>query len=366
MTRWLLAVTLGCTLGACATPRAPVTTAMDQCRAYLSKGQYEEANRLCGADFAVIEQSAGLQKQNARQLTALASSAIRFGDYRLAERAAGLAVAYDEDARAVMALAAYKLGNYEAAIARGSEYLERQGPRAPMAFDALQAVASALATLERFDEARQVVATANQAAAAMGGSFAAVSANTLESSVLWLAGEKKASGELAARTLTLAIQSGFDTSTLLGNIARLRFEEGKYEEARALLEKSLAVSQIRIWPAHPEYARTMNDLGLIDYKTGRSDDAETRFLKALQVLKQRVGPAHISVAQASNNLGALYHRLGDLDQAAALYERALDIDWAALGAGNQRSQRVFTNLEILAKDRRGRTVPRREPMLDGP
>ncbi|MDP9142856.1 MAG: tetratricopeptide repeat protein [Pseudomonadota bacterium] len=364
--RWLFATALGCGLGACASTGNVSLPKLDECRGYLSQGQYEDAERICNASFAEIGNDAGAQKASAHQLLDLASGAIRFGDYRIAERAAGLAAPYDGNALAVLAVAKNKLGDYDAAIARGSEYLERYGTDTPKALDAISAVGTALATLERFGEARRMVKTANRLAAARVDSFATVSANSLESYVLWLAGDRKASGELATRALALAIQSGLDTSMLLNTVAKLKFEQAKYDEARALLEKSLGVAHVKPWPGHPDYARAMNDIGLLDYATGRTDDAETRFLLALKVRKKRLGPAHTSVAQTLNNLAAHYHRLGDLDQAAALYEKALDINLAVLGTGNRRTQLIFANLEMLAKDRRKSAVPRREPNLDGP
>ncbi len=365
ITRCLLAGMLAGLLGACASTSSAYAPKLDECRGHLSRGEYEDAERVCAARLAEIEQDAGAQRANARQLTDLASSAIRFGDYRIAERAAELAALQDGKALAVLALAQNKLGEYDAAVARGSEYLRRYGTGAPMALDAMSAVGAALATLGRFDEARQVVKTANRAAAAAADSFATVSAGSLESSVLWLAGEKRASGVLAARTLDLAIQSGLDTSTLLSNLAKLKFEEAKYEEARALLDKSLGVAHLQLWPGHPEYARAVHDLGLLDYATDRTDDAETRYLLALKVQKKRLGPAHTSIAQTLNNLGALYHRLGDLDQAAALYEKALDINFAALGRSHRRTQLIIANLEMLGRDRRKRGGPRSEPNIDG-
>jgi len=353
-------------LGACASTGRVYAPVLDECRGYLSRGQYEEAARSCDAGFAEIERDAGAQQANAHRLVDLASSAIRFGDYRIAEKAAGLAAPHDRNALAVLAVAQTRLGDYDAAIARGAEYLKHNGTEAPMALDAISAMGTAQATLGHLDEARQMVKAANRVAAAELDSFSTVSANSLEASVLWLAGEKKASGDLASRALALAIQSGLDTSALLSNVARLRFEEAKYDEARALLEKSLGVAHLQLWPGHPDYARTMNDLGLLDYMAGRTEDAETKYLLALKVRKQRLGPTHTSVAQTLNNLGALYHRLGDLDQAAALYEKALDINFAVLGRSHRRTQLLFANLEMLAKDRRHSTVPRREPSIDGP
>lgn len=366
MTLRSIAITLACALSACASTGKVVPFSLKECRGHLSQGEYEEAERRCDADLGQIEQSSALQQENSRHLMELASSAIRFGDYRIAERAAGLAAPYDPSGLAIMALAESRQGDYAAAIARGSDYLERFGAGAPGASDALEAVGLSLAILGRFDEARQIVDAANQAAAVQVDSSITVSAKTLESSVLWLAGDKRASGEVAAEALDLAIQAGLETSALLNNAARLKVDEAKYDEARALFEKSLAVAHLRIWPGHPEYASAMNDLGIVDLRTGQTDDAETRLLVALKVRRERLGAGHTAVAQTLNNLGALYHQLGDLDQAAALYEKALDINIAALGRSSGRTQLIFDNLELLGKDRRRAATAQREPKLDGP
>lgn len=365
MMRWLFAGVLGCMLCSCASAPKVSTPRLDQCRAYLSQGKYDEAEPRCSAAFAEVEQVPGAHQASARQLMELASSAIRFGDYRVAERAAELALPFDENALATLALAKYKLGDYDAAIARSTEYLGSFRPGAPTqnAFEALEAVALAQATLENFGEARRMLGNANAIAEAGTDRYAYVSAGTLESSVFWMLGSSTASGEMAGFALNMAIQSGFDTLTLLGNLAKAKAAEEKYDEARALLEKSLAVTHTPLASRHPEYARVLNDLGLIDYATGHNDDAETRLLLALQIRKERLGPAHALVAQSLNNLGVVYHRKGDLDQAAALYERALDVSIAALGRNCRRSQRIFSNLDLLGKDRKHK-VPGREPQMD--
>lgn len=363
MIRLLLASLLTCLLAACASPGRVQPFSLDGCRGHLARGDYAEAERRCSADFTHIEERLGAQN-NARQLIALATSAVRYGDYRIAERAATLAAAYDGEAIALIAIAKNNLGDYSAAIARGSEYLALHGATAPMAIEVLTAMGTAHATLGRIDEARRMVKIANEIAATTTDSYATVGARTLEASVLWIAGDRQASGELAAQALALGIQSGFDTSALLGRIAKLKISEAKYDEARALLEKSLGVSQLRLWHDHPDYARVMHDLARVDDATGKTDDAETRYLLALKVRKNRLGATHTLVAQTLNNLGTHYHRRGDLDQAAALYERALDINIAVLGRSNRRTQLIFDNLEMLAKDRRSRTTPPREPIVD--
>lgn len=366
MTLRPLAITFACVLGACASRGNVVPFSLQDCRGHLSRGEYDDAAQRCDADFALIEQSTGLQIENGRKLLDLADSAIRFGDYRIAERAAALSMPYEPDALAILAQAQYRQGDYEAAMARGAEYLERFGAGAPRASEALEALGMSLATRGRSDEARQLAHTALQVAAAQTDNAVTVNASLLQSSVLWLAGDKAASGEVAAGALELAVQSGLDSSALLVNLARFKYSEGGYDEARALLEKSLAVAHLRLWPGHPEYAGVMNDLGLIDMKAGNTDAAETEFLTALQTRKARLGMQHTAVAQSLNNLGALYHRLGDLDQAAALYERALDINLAVLGRSNRRSQLIFDNLDLLARDRRASPDTPREPKLDGP
>lgn len=363
MIRWLLATLLACMLGACASTGDVAMPRLEQCRAELSQGEYEAAESVCDAAFSELDRVAGMGTANVRRLMDLASSAIRFGDYRVAERAARLALPHDENALVALARAQYELGDYDAAIARSAEYLERYGATAPKAMEALEASASAQAVLGRFDDARRMVQVANAIAAARTDRAATVSAMTLESSVLWLAGERTASGELATVALGTVGPSGPGASALLGKVAKLRFVEAKYDAARVLLMQSLDAASSPPLPGHPEHATLMNALGLVDDATGRNDDAETRLLQALEVRRKRLGAAHPLVAQSLNNLGVHYHRRGDLDQAAALYERALDVSIAALGRDNRRSKLIFDNLDLLTRNRK-QPVPGREPGMD--
>jgi predicted TPR repeat methyltransferase len=103
----------------------------------------------------------------------------------------------------------------------------------------------------------------------------------------------------------------------------LAHQQGRHDEAVALIERSLAVV--------PDRADCYSNLGIILQSTGRFDQAIDAYRRAIAL-----EPDH---ANAHNNLGAVLRAIGDSAGAEADYRAAIAIDPGHIDA--------FTNLGIL-------------------
>ena len=95
--------------------------------------------------------------------------------------------------------------------------------------------------------------------------------------------------------------------TSLGFAAR---QESQYDEARDLLERSLALKQ-RLG-LRRELFRSYNGLGILAENEGRLNDATTFYEQATRAALEN-GDS-LSAAKAANNLGLVYGRLGDFER----------------------------------------------------
>lgn len=95
----------------------------------------------------------------------------------------------------------------------------------------------------------------------------------------------------------------------LGNLGGLRFDQGRYEEARALLEDALEIREPNPY-AH-------NNLGMVLLQTGDMDGARRHFEIAM---KQRP-----DYGQIYNNLGVLLWRQGNLQGAEERFSKAIEL-----------------------------------------
>ena len=72
-----------------------------------------------------------------------------------------------------------------------------------------------------------------------------------------------------------------------------------------------------------EYARELNETGLVHYDQGKYDEAEKMFEESLAIYKKMLGDEHPVVADSLNNLASLYENQGKYDEAEKMYKESL-------------------------------------------
>ena len=125
------------------------------------------------------------------------------------------------------------------------------------------------------------------------------------------------------------------------------YEAGKYAEATAIAERSLAWREVKLGPEHPDTAESLNNLAALNYSQGLYAKAEPLFQRALAITEKALGPEHPDTAQCLNNLAALNHGQGLYAKAEPLLQRALAIREKVLGPEHPDTAISLNNLAGL-------------------
>ncbi|MCP4660578.1 MAG: serine/threonine protein kinase [bacterium] len=115
-------------------------------------------------------------------------------------------------------------------------------------------------------------------------------------------------------------------ASLATTMGHVYLDLGSYEEARTLLEDSLAILR-RLFDGrdHPELAVAINDLAAVFYVQAKYREAEELFREGLSMRVRLFGEAGPEVVRTVNNLATVVTSRGDYEEAEMLYRRGLAI-----------------------------------------
>ena len=122
---------------------------------------------------------------------------------------------------------------------------------------------------------------------------------------------------------------------------------GKFSEAMALAQKTLADAEKTRGPVHGDVAAALNNLGQVYGSLGQDSEAEPLYKRALAIFEKTGGLNSVDVAPTLNNLAALYQRQDRLADAEPLFRRALAIREKTLGASHPDTGQSLNNLATL-------------------
>ncbi len=121
-------------------------------------------------------------------------------------------------------------------------------------------------------------------------------------------------------------------ASILSNLGKARFFSGHYLEARALLERALAVEQrAHGTDDHPAVAGRRQDMAIVEEQLGAYERSESLYQRALETLRRVLGEHHRDVAKILSNLAELRLTTGRINDAENLHCQALEIKRRALG-----------------------------------
>ncbi len=126
--------------------------------------------------------------------------------------------------------------------------------------------------------------------------------------------------------------------------ARVYEGQGKFAEARAQLERALALQASQLAPGHPKIGRLHVALGDVAREQGDLDAARTSYTEARKILVAALGGDHPDVAAVHNSTGNVNFRAGDFAAARAEYEAALAIREAVLGLAHPDVAATLNNM----------------------
>jgi CHAT domain-containing protein/Flp pilus assembly protein TadD len=131
--------------------------------------------------------------------------------------------------------------------------------------------------------------------------------------------------------------------------SRKLYIAGKYDEAHPLAEHSLEIREKLLGPEHPDVARTINHLAILNHVKGDYARAELLFQRALTIREKVLGPEHPDVAASFNNLAEVYRQRGKYAKAEPLFRSAQAIWEKALGPEHPLVAASLNNLAIFYK-----------------
>jgi CHAT domain-containing protein/tetratricopeptide (TPR) repeat protein len=137
-----------------------------------------------------------------------------------------------------------------------------------------------------------------------------------------------------------------EVTRLEQQVQKLR-DDGKFQDAIPLAERSLALREAAQGPTHPEVARGVADVAALYREQGVYDKAEPLALRALDIREKTFGPRHLDVADSLDGLGEIYSARGLYSKAEPLLVRALDIREKALGATHADVGHTLNDLGLL-------------------
>ena len=89
---------------------------------------------------------------------------------------------------------------------------------------------------------------------------------------------------------------------VLNQEAGALYQQGHYAATEPLYKRVLAIRKKALGPDHPDFATSLNDLGVLYRVQSRYAEAEPLYRRALAIREKELGPDHLDVATTLNNL----------------------------------------------------------------
>lgn len=156
---------------------------------------------------------------------------------------------------------------------------------------------------------------------------------------------------LAQRSVALTEQrfgaNDVTVASALNTLALLYEDQGRHSEAEPLYKRTIAVVEKALGPDHRNLGVTLGNLAALYQKQSRFGEALPLATRALAIAEKADGADHPNVAVSVNNLASLYEAQGRYAQAEPLYKRSLTIREKAFGTEHRSVGLALNNLGLL-------------------
>ncbi len=147
--------------------------------------------------------------------------------------------------------------------------------------------------------------------------------------VAWMRGDPTTAEERMGHASRILLASPLarnsDTASLLSNLAQIKLQLLKLDEAESLTRKALDIWTENHGASSLPVAHGLNSLGEILRRQERLDDALKTYRRSLEVMEHHLGSANTEVATVLNNLALVQRKQERLTEAEASYLRAAQI-----------------------------------------
>ncbi|CAF0763541.1 unnamed protein product [Adineta steineri] len=135
-----------------------------------------------------------------------------------------------------------------------------------------------------------------------------------------------------------------DRALIYHRLGMLKRNQGKYQEALTLYEKSLAIKQNTLPPNHPDLAKSYNNIGLVHSNIGNYPKALSYYEKTLEIDQQSLPLNHPDLASSYNNIGLVHDSMGNYQKALSSHEEALKIRQQSLPPNHPNMASSYNNI----------------------
>jgi len=125
------------------------------------------------------------------------------------------------------------------------------------------------------------------------------------------------------------------------------YNQGNYTKAIECFLEVKAIFEKTLGKEHPDYANSLNFLGVLYWSMGDYAKAERYYLEAITIWEKVPGKEHSDYAILLNNLGYLYKNIGEYAKAECYYLEATVIFEKALGKEHPDYATSLNNLGLL-------------------
>ncbi len=156
-----------------------------------------------------------------------------------------------------------------------------------------------------------------------------------------------------AAAINERLANGGDSSALalsLHNLGEISFGQDDFANAGTFYKRAMEMFERIHGPEHRDVAGSMNGLGTVYFSQQRYDEAEPLLIRSLAIREKILGPEHRDVALALNDLALVYSAQGRPADAEPLLVRALSIYEKALGPDHADLAACLNTLALLYDD----------------
>jgi CHAT domain-containing protein/Tfp pilus assembly protein PilF len=138
--------------------------------------------------------------------------------------------------------------------------------------------------------------------------------------------------QIADRRFATDVDWSMQESRMLRTTAARYETEGRFEDARRVLEQALTFTEAARGPDDAQVASVAAQLGVVYRKLPDSAKSELFFNRAISIMDRTLGKEHPTTARTRSQLALLYHREGERLKAEALLRQAIGVIESTLGA----------------------------------
>ena len=125
---------------------------------------------------------------------------------------------------------------------------------------------------------------------------------------------------------------------------------GDHEEELLLRRRCLEIREAFHPPGHPQIGEALLNLGTTLALLGRVEEQKALIVQAKAIWEERFGPEHPELAGFFEVLGGIAYHVGDLAEARGLFEQALHIRELSLGASSLGGAHLRIQLGRVERD----------------